>query len=72
MSLGKVIIPIIDDVVETDDKNKLQSFLKEWLNEMINNDLGSLLKLKDIHQAKFSCLPTILILEHFGMVLIDY
>ena len=45
------IIPIIDDVVETDDKNKLQSFLKEWLNEKINNDLGSLLKLKDIKSS---------------------
>ena len=45
------IIPIIDDVVETDDKNKLQSFLKEWLNKKINNDLGSLLKLKDIKSS---------------------
>ena len=48
------IIPIIDDVVETDDKNKLQSFLKEWLNEKINNDLGSLLKLKDIKSSNSS------------------
>ena len=48
------IIAIIDDVVETDDKNKLQSFLKEWLNEKINNDLGSLLKLKDIKSSNSS------------------
>ena len=48
------IIPIIDDVVETDDKNKLQSFLKEWLNEKINNELGSLLKLKDIKSSNSS------------------
>ena len=48
------IIPIIDDVVETDDKNKLQSFLKEWLNEKINNELGSLLKLKDIESSNSS------------------
>ena len=48
------IIPIIDDVIETDDKNKLQSFLKEWLNEKINNDLGSLLKLKDIKSSNSS------------------
>ncbi len=48
------IIPIIDDVVETDDKNKLQSFLKEWLNEKINNGLGSLLKLKDIKSSNSS------------------
>ena len=48
------IIPIIDDVVETDDKNKLQSFLKEWLNEKIKDDLGSLLKLKDIKSSNSS------------------
>ncbi len=48
------IIPIVDDVVETDDKNKLQSFLKEWLNEKINNELGSLLKLKDIESSNSS------------------
>jgi len=48
------IIPIVDDVVETDDKNKLQSFLKEWLNEKINSELGSLLKLKDIKSSNSS------------------
>ena len=48
------IIPIVDDVVEADDKNKLQSFLKEWLNEKINKELGSLLKLKDIKSSNSS------------------
>ena len=48
------IIPIVDDVVETDNKNKLQSFLKEWINEKINYELGSLLKLKDIESSNSS------------------
>ncbi len=42
---------IVDDVIETDEKNKLQSFLKKWLSEKINNELGSLLKLKDIKSS---------------------
>jgi len=48
------ITPIVDDVVETDDKNKLQTFLKEWLSEKINNELGSLIKLKDIKSSNSS------------------
>ncbi len=45
---------IVDDVVETKDKNKLQNFLKEWLSEKINNELGSLIKLKDIKSSNSS------------------
>ncbi len=48
------IIAIVDDVIETEDKNKLQNFLKEWLNEKINNELGSLIKLKDIKSKSSS------------------
>ena len=48
------ITAIVDDVVETDDKNKFQNFLKNWLNEKINNELGSLLKLKDIKSTNAS------------------
>ncbi len=45
---------IVDDVVETEDKNKLQNFLKEWLNKKINIELGSLIKLKDIKSSNSS------------------
>ncbi len=45
---------IVDDVVETKDKNKLQNFLKEWLSEKINKELGSLIKLKDIKSSNSS------------------
>ena len=42
------ITVIIDDVIETEDKNKLQNFLKKWLIEKINTELNSLIELKDI------------------------
>jgi len=42
------ITVIVDDVIETDDKNKLQNFLKKWLNEKIYRELDSLIELKDI------------------------
>ena len=42
---------IVDDVVETEDKNNLQNFLKKWMNEKINNELGSLIKLKDMKSS---------------------
>ena len=45
---------IVDDVVETEDKNKLQNFLKEWMNKKINIELGSLIKLKDIKSSNSS------------------
>ena len=42
------ITVIVDDVIETSDKNKLQNFLKKWLNEKVNKELDSLIELKDI------------------------
>ena len=42
------ITVIVDDVIDTDDKNKLQNFLKKWLNEKIHRELDSLIKLKNI------------------------
>ena len=45
---------IVDDVVETEDKNKLQDFLKEWLSEKIDNELNSLIRLKDIKSSNSS------------------
>ncbi len=47
-------VAIVDDVVETEDKNKLQNFLKEWLNEKINYELGSLIRLKNIKSSNSS------------------
>tara|TARA_B100001057_G_scaffold394744_1_gene404042 strand:- start:1220 stop:3700 length:2481 start_codon:yes stop_codon:yes gene_type:complete len=48
------VVAIVDDVIETEDKNKLQNFLKEWLNEKINYELGSLIKLKNIKSSNSS------------------
>ena len=48
------IVAIVDDVVEAEDKKKLQNFLKEWINEKINHELGSLIKLKDIKASNSS------------------
>ena len=45
---------IVDDVVETEHKNNLQNFLKTWLNDKINIELGSLIKLKDIKSSNSS------------------
>ena len=45
---------IVDDVIETDEKNKLQNFLKKWLSEKINSELEGLLKLKDIKSSNAS------------------
>jgi len=42
------ITVIVDDVIETDDKNKLQNFLKKWLNVKIHRELDGLIELKDI------------------------
>ena len=42
------ITVIVDDVIETDDKNKLQNFLKKWLNGKIHRELDGLIELKDI------------------------
>ncbi len=48
------VVAIVDDVVEAEDKNKLQNFLKDWLNNKINHELGSLIKLKDINSSSSS------------------
>ena len=48
------ITAIVDDVVETEHKNVLQNFLKEWLKEKINSELGSLIKLKDVKSKNSS------------------
>ncbi len=45
---------MVDDVVETEQKNVLQNFLKTWLNNKINIELGSLIKLKDIKSSNSS------------------
>ena len=45
---------IVDDVVETEHKNVLQNFLKTWLNNKINIELSSLIKLKDIKSSNSS------------------
>ncbi len=42
---------IIDDIVENEEKLKLQSFLKKWLDTKIIDKLDSLLKLKSINSA---------------------
>ena len=42
---------IIDDIVENDEKFKLNSYLKKWLDTKIVNDLDSLLKLKNINSV---------------------
>ena len=48
------IILIVDDVVEVGDKNNLQNFLKKWINNKVNTELGSLIKLKDIKSSNSS------------------
>ena len=48
------IIPIVDDVVENENKNNLQNFLKKWINNKVNTELGSLIKLKDIKSSNSS------------------
>ena len=42
---------IIDDIVENDEKSKLHSFLKKWLDTKIIEELDGLLKLKSINSA---------------------
>ena len=39
---------IIDDMIETNDKNKLKKFLEDWIKNKINNELESLIQLKYI------------------------
>ncbi len=42
---------IIDDIVENDEKSKLHSFLKKWVDTKIIDELDGLLKLKSINSA---------------------
>ena len=42
---------IIDDIVENDEKLKLHSFLKKWLDTKIIDELDSLFKLKNINSV---------------------
>ena len=42
---------IIDDIVENDEKLKLHSFLKKWLDTKITDELDSLFKLKNINSV---------------------
>ncbi len=42
---------IIDDIVENDEKLKLHSFLKKWLDTKIADELDSLFKLKNINSV---------------------
>ncbi len=39
---------IIDDMIENENKNKLLSFLKKWINQKINLELKNLIELKKI------------------------
>ncbi len=39
---------IIDDMIENENKNKLLSFLKKWINQKINFELKNLIELKKI------------------------
>ena len=48
------IIPIVDDNVEAENKNNLQNFLKKWIIDKINTELGSLIKLKNIKSSNSS------------------
>ena len=45
------VVAIVDDVVEAESKTKLKNFLKDWLNEKIHHEVGSLIKLKDIKSS---------------------
>ncbi len=40
---------IIDDMIENEDKNKLLIFVKNWIKEKINEELNSLINLKNIN-----------------------
>ena len=42
---------IVDDIVENEEKFKLHSYLKKWLDTKIINELDSLFKLKSINSV---------------------
>jgi len=43
---------VIDDMVEVIHKNKLKSFLEKWIKNKINNELESLIRLKQLKENK--------------------
>ncbi len=43
---------VIDDMVEVIHKNKLKSFLERWIKNKINNELESLIRLKQLKENK--------------------
>jgi ATP-dependent RNA helicase SUPV3L1/SUV3 len=45
---------IVDDIVESNEKNKLQQYLEKWLIEKINYVLKSLIDLKDLKEKNSS------------------
>jgi len=48
--LNPQIYLIIDDMIEYDEKIKLNTFLQKWINDKIKNELKSLLDLKNIKE----------------------
>ncbi len=42
---------IIDDMIENDEKVKLNNYLQEWINEKIKTELQSLIELKSIRES---------------------
>ena len=45
---------VVDDVIETPERNKLRNFLKKWLFEKIEFELESLINLKNINSSTSS------------------
>ena len=41
---------IIDEMIETDERSKLNIYLTKWINKKIKNELNSLIELKNIRE----------------------
>ena len=41
---------IIDEMIETDERSKLNNYLTKWINKKIKNELNSLIELKNIRE----------------------
>tara|TARA_B100001989_G_scaffold65643_1_gene44391 strand:- start:493 stop:2973 length:2481 start_codon:yes stop_codon:yes gene_type:complete len=41
---------IIDEMIENDERNKLNEYLNKWINKKIKNELSSLIELKNIKE----------------------
>ncbi|MDC3163726.1 helicase-related protein [Candidatus Pelagibacter sp.] len=41
---------IIDEMIETDERSKLNNYLTSWINKKIKNELNSLIELKNIRE----------------------